>query len=86
MPKRENVDPIRSKDLTDSDAPTLQLSKTDIEDPKREKDLRDIELPKIAMSRTDSENTEPNLAKPSKDTDEPKRAKLRTAMPEPMCE
>jgi hypothetical protein len=46
-------------------------------------DLSDIELPKLAISITDSENTEPTLAKPTTDMDEPKRAKVLNESVEP---
>jgi hypothetical protein len=39
----------------------------------------------LVLSITDSENKEPNLAKPIKDTEEPIRAKLRSDIEDPRC-
>jgi hypothetical protein len=49
----------------------------------REKLRRATELPRCVNSTTDRENTDPNLAMPSKETEAPSRAKLRIASEDP---
>lgn len=56
---------------------------TDIEAPSRQKLLIDSDEPMLVISITDSENTDPSLDKPSRDKEDPKRAKLRNDRAEP---